>query len=72
MSDRLVFLLLFVMLLLLGLFAVLNPQAAKKENADVPGFYKTGFSWMPVWGFRLVGIATLGLSGLFLYKFLTQ
>lgn len=70
MSNRFGFLFLFVMLALLGLFAVMNPN--KKENADVPGFYKTGFSWMPIWGFRLVGIATLGLSGFFLYMFLTH
>ena len=72
MSNRFGFLFLFVMLALLGLFAVMNPRAAKKENADVPGFYKTRFSWMPIWGFRLVGIATLGLSGFFLYMFLTH
>jgi hypothetical protein len=72
MGDRFLFLFLFVMLFLLGLFAVINPKAAKKENADVPGFYKTGFSWMPIWGFRLAGIGTLGLSGLFLYLFLTH
>ena len=72
MSNRFGFLFLFVMLFLLGLFAAMNPKAAKKENADVVGFYKTGFSWMPLWGFRLVGIATLGLSGFFLYMFLTH
>ncbi len=72
MSNRFGFLFLFVMLFLLGLFAVMNPKAAKKENADVPGFHKTGFSWMPIWGFRLVGIATLGISGFFLYMFLTH
>jgi hypothetical protein len=37
MSDRSGFLFQFVMLFLLGLFAVINPKAAKKENADVPG-----------------------------------
>jgi hypothetical protein len=41
MSNRFGFLFLFVMLVLLGLFTVMNPKAAKKENADVPGFYKT-------------------------------
>jgi len=72
MSNRFGLLFLFVLLFLLGLFTVMNPRAAKRENVDVPGFYKTGFSWMPIWGFRLVGIATLGLSGFFLYMFLTH
>ena len=66
------FLLLFVVLLALGLYAAINPKAVKGENADVPGFYRTGFSWMPIWAFRLVGLATVGLSGLFLYLFLSH
>jgi hypothetical protein len=72
MSDRFGFLFGFVILFLLGLFAAIDPKAAKKENEDVPGFYKTGFSWMPIWGIRFVGVATLGFSGIFLYMFLTH
>jgi hypothetical protein len=72
MSDRAGFLFVFVIMFLSGLYSVINPKAVKKENADVPGFPKTGFSWMPVWGWRLMGIAFLAVSGLFLYLFLTH
>jgi hypothetical protein len=56
-----------VVMLLSGLYALVNPKAVKKENEDVPGFYKTGFSWVPVWGWRLFGIVLLAVSGFFLY-----
>jgi hypothetical protein len=72
MSDRAAFLFVFVIMFLSGLYSVINPKAVKKENADVPGFPKTGFSWMPAWGWRLMGIAFLAVSGLFLYLFLTH
>ena len=52
MNDRAGFLFVFVVLLLFGLYSVLSPKAVKKENADVPGFPKTGFAWMPVWGWN--------------------
>jgi len=71
-SDRYGFLFIFVIMLLSGLYSVINPRAVEKENADVPGFPKTGFSWMPVWGIRLVGIALLAVSGFFFYMFLTH
>ena len=70
MNDRAGFLFVFVVLLLFGLYSVLSPKAVKKENAYVPGFPKTGFAWMPVWGWRLMGIAELAASGFFLYLFL--
>jgi hypothetical protein len=54
-------------MLLSGLYALVNPKAVKKENEDVTGFYKTGFSWVPVWGWRLFGIVLLAVSGFFLY-----
>jgi hypothetical protein len=72
MSDHTSFLFLFVVMFLFGLYAVINPKAVKKENADVPGFPKTGFSWMPAWGWRLMGIVVLAASGFFLYLFLTH
>jgi hypothetical protein len=70
MNDRAGFLFVFVVMLFYGLYAVIIPKAVKKENEDVPGFYKTGFSWVPVWGWRLFGIALLGVSAIFLYLFL--
>jgi hypothetical protein len=72
MSTHYGFLFIFVIMFLSGLYSVINPKAVKKENADVPGFPKTGFSWMPVWGWRLMGIALLAVSGFSLYLFLTQ
>ncbi len=70
MNDRAGFLFVFVVMLFFGLFGVIFPKAAKKGNEDVPGFPKTGFSWVPVWGWRLFGIALLAVSGIFLYLFL--
>ena len=70
--DRAGFLIISVVMLIFGLYFVVKPEAVKKENADVPGFPKTGFSWMPVWGWRLVGVALLGVAGLCLYIFLTH
>jgi hypothetical protein len=70
MNDRAGFLFVFVVMLFFGLYAAINPKAVKKENQDVPGFYETGFSWMPVWAWRLFGIALLAVSGIFLYLFL--
>jgi type II secretory pathway component PulF len=70
MNDRAGFLFVFVVMLFFGLYAVILPRAVKKENEDVPGFHKTGFSWVPVWGWRLFGIALLAVSGFFLNLFL--
>jgi hypothetical protein len=66
MGDRYRFLFVFVIMFLFGLYSAINPKAVKKENADVPGFPKTGFSWMPAWGWRLMGIAFLAVSGFFI------
>jgi len=57
-------------MLVFGLYSVINPNAVKKENEDVPGFPKTGYSWVPAWGWRLAGIGLLVVSGFFLYLFL--
>ena len=70
MNDRAGFLFVFVVMLFFGLYAVILPNAVKKGNADVPGFPKTGFSWMPVWAWRSFGIALLGVSAIFLHLFL--
>ena len=70
MNDRSGFLFVSIVMLLFGLYSVINPKAAKKENVDVPGFPRTGFSWVPVWGWRLFGIFLLTVSGLCLYMFL--
>jgi hypothetical protein len=69
-NNRAGFLFVFVVMLLFGLCAIANPKVVKKGNEDVPGFRKTGFSWVPVWGWRLFGIALLAVSGFFLYLFL--
>ena len=66
------FLFIFVIMFFSGLYSLINPKAVKKENADVPGIPKTGFSWMPVWAWRLMGIALLAVSGFFLYLFLAH
>ena len=71
-SDRYGFLFVFVIMFLSGLYSAINPKAVKKENADVPGFPKTGFSWIPVWGWRLLGFTFLAVSGVFLYLFLSH
>jgi hypothetical protein len=65
MSDRFAFLVFAIALFPMGIYAAINSKAAKKGNAGVPGFPKTGFAKMPVWFFRLVGIATVGMSGFF-------
>jgi hypothetical protein len=72
MSHRYGFLFISVAMFLFGLYGVINPKGVKRENADVPGFADTGFAWMPVWGWRLTGIALVALSGFFLYLFLTR
>jgi hypothetical protein len=68
MFDRLAFLFLAVVLLPLGLYALINPNGAKKQNADGP-YFKTGFANMPLWFFRVGGIVTLGMSAFFTYMF---
>ena len=72
MDDRAGFLFIFVVMLFSGLYAVVFPKTVKKGNEDVPGFHKTGFSQVPVWGWRLIGIALLAVSGFFLYLFLLR
>jgi len=59
----------FVVMLLFGLYAVINPKAVKKGNEDVPGFHKTGFSWVPEWGWRfsILLLGNLSKQGLPLY-----
>jgi hypothetical protein len=42
MNDRAGFLFVFVVMLVFGLYGVINPKAVKKANADVPGFPKSG------------------------------
>jgi formate-dependent nitrite reductase membrane component NrfD len=69
-NDRAGLLFVFIVMLLFGLCSVISPKAVKKENADVPGFPRTGFSWVPVLGWRLFGIFLLTVSGLCLYMFL--
>jgi hypothetical protein len=59
MVDRLGFVLMAVVLLPLGLYALINPRGAKRQNADCP-YFKTGFAKMPLWFFRAVGIVALG------------
>ena len=68
MSDRFAFLFEAVALLLLGLYALLNPHGAKRENADGP-YFKSGLANMPLWFFRAVGIVSLGMSAFFAYMF---
>ena len=72
MSDRFAFLFFAVVLLPLGLYALLNPNGAKKQNADGPYFLKSGLANMPLWFFRAAGIATLGMSAFFVYMFWTH
>jgi hypothetical protein len=71
MGDRLGFLFFAVVLLLLGLYAFLNPRKVKRQNADGP-YFKSGFANMPVWFFRVGGIVTLGMSAFFAYMFWTH
>jgi len=71
MSDRFAFLLVAVVLLPLGLYGLLNPRGAKKQNADGP-YFKTGLANMPLWFFRAAGIVTLGMSAFFTYMFWTH
>jgi len=69
MNNRAAFLFVSSVMLLFGLYFIINPKTVKKENADVSGFPETGFSWMPAWGWRLFGIFLLAISGLCLYVF---
>ncbi len=71
MSDHFGFLFLAVVLLPLGLYAMLNPRGAKRQNADGP-YFKSGLANMPVWFFRAIGIVTLGMSAFFAYMFWTH
>ena len=68
MVDRYGFLLMAVVLLPLGLYALINPHGAKKQNADGP-YFKSGFANMPLWFFRAGGIVTLGVAAFFAYMF---
>ena len=68
MIDHLGFVLMAVVLLPLGLYALINPHGAKKQNADGP-YFKTGFANAPLWFFRAIGIVTLVLSAFFGYLF---
>ena len=68
MSNRFAFLFLVVVLLPLGLYALLSPRGAKKQNADGP-YFKSGLANMPLWLFRAFGVVTLGMSALFVYMF---
>jgi hypothetical protein len=71
MGDRFAFLFMAVVLLPLGLYALLNPRGAKKQNADGPDF-KSGLANMPLWFFTAGGIVPLGMSAFFAYMFWTH
>ena len=71
MSDRLGFLLGALVLLILGVYALVNPQGVKRENADGP-YFKTGFAGMPIWFFRAMGVLTVGMAAFFVYMFWTH
>jgi hypothetical protein len=71
MSDRFAFLFFAVVLLPLGVYALLNPRGAKRQNADGP-YFKSGLANMPLWFFRAAGIVTLGMSAFFAYIFWTR
>jgi hypothetical protein len=70
-SARFPFLFMAIVLFPLGLYALLNPRGAKKQNADGP-YFKSGFANMPLWFFRTAGIVTLGMSAFFGYMFWTH
>ena len=85
MSDRYGFLFLAVVLFLLGLYAVVNPHRAKKEQVDFQNYAKMflgkyfdvrylhgGLANMPPWSFSAIGIVTLAVSGFFAYMFWTH
>ena len=63
-GERWMFLGLAVALLMLGSYAILNPRAVKRENADGP-YFRTGFARMPLWLWRVVGVITVGVAGFF-------
>jgi hypothetical protein len=69
MSDRFGFRIGFLALAPSSLSAAINPEAAKQQNADVPGFRKTGFSRVPLWGYSLAGLVTVAPSGVFGFDF---
>ena len=71
MSNHFGFLIMAIALFPLGLFATINPRAAKRQNADGP-YFKSLFANMPLWFFRVVGIVTLGMSAFFAYMFWTH
>jgi uncharacterized protein YjeT (DUF2065 family) len=71
MGDHFGFLFFAVVLLLLGLYSLLNPRGVKKQNADGP-YFKSGLANMPLWFFRAIGIVTLGMSAFFAYMFWTH
>jgi hypothetical protein len=56
MNDRAGFLFVFVVMLFFGLYAVIIPKSVKKENEEAE------FSWVPVGGGRLFGVALLAVS----------
>jgi hypothetical protein len=68
MRDRYVFFFMAVVLFPLGLYALINPFGAKKQNADGP-YFKSGLANMPLWFFRAGGILTLGMSAFFAHMF---
>jgi len=71
MSERFAFLFFAIVLLSMGLYALINPRGAKKQNADGP-YVKSVLTNMPLWFFRACGIVTLGMSAFFAYMFWTH
>jgi hypothetical protein len=82
MGDRYGFLFMAVVLFPLGLYAALNPHRAKKEQADFNNYarmfcgkyfdvryFEGGVANWPLWFFRVIGIVTVAISGLFAYMF---
>jgi len=67
-SNRLGFLFGALVLLILGIYALVNPHGVKRENAGGP-YFKTGLAGMPIWFFRAVGVVTIGMSAFFVYMF---
>ncbi len=68
MSDHFGFLFLALVLMILGLYALIDPRGAKRENADGP-YFKTGLARMPLWLFRAMGAVTVGMAAFFAYMF---
>jgi hypothetical protein len=54
-----------------GVYSTFCAQTAKSSFKEVPEKERPGWSYMPLWYYRALGLVVLAVSGLFFYLFAT-